>query len=738
MPSPWREQIAPDVERTAALTGLREEDVARFFAWFADTEKVVTCYSQGVNQSVQGTDKVNAIINCHLATRRIGRPGMGPLSLTGQPNAMGGREVGGLANQLAAHMGFDHAAVDRVGRFWKAPSTARREGLKAVDLFQAVEDGEIKALWIMATNPVVSLPRAEAVRRALGNLELLVVSDNVLGADTVSLAKVRLPACGWGEKDGTVTNSERRISRQRAFLPPPGEAKPDWWIVTQVARRMGFADAFPYQSPAEIFAEHAALSAFENDGGRDFDFGGLATLGRARVRSNAAGPMAARRGQRAGEPAAVSRTAASLPPIAERASFPLVRRRSWRTSAFPLRLNTGRIRDQWHTMTRTGKSPRLSRHIAEPYIEVHPDDAERSGLADGGWAEVKTAHGACVLRVRVSDAQQPGTLFAPIHWSAENSSHGRIGMLVHARTDAISGQPDSKATPASVAPVSYRYRGFLLSRAPLPLTCEYWVRIAQEGGWLYLIAMDDVPGASWRAWFLSLVDAADGDLLELSDRQGANYRAALVHGQRLTAAAVLTEADELPASGWLAALLARIRHRCRHPARASGRQDARHRSGLRADRLRLFRRRPQPDRRGDHRREACLRRGHRPPPESRDQLRLVCSRTTAHPRRCDCRSRLKRVAPAKTSQSRAYRIGGVFGAEPPGISQNPDHPQHVLMRLSQWVISGRSRRSTRLQLRPQCRAQSPYDVRTVGCCVGRPKALMLNRNPRYDLRRRSR
>ncbi len=271
-------EIAPDVERTAALTGLREEDVARFFAWFADTEKVVTCYSQGVNQSVQGTDKVNAIINCHLATGRIGRPGMGPLSLTGQPNAMGGREVGGLANQLAAHMGFDEAAVDRVGRFWKAPSMARREGLKAVDLFQAVEDGEIKALWIMATNPVVSLPRAEAVRRALGNLELLVVSDNVLGADTVSLAKVRLPACGWGEKDGTVTNSERRISRQRAFLPPPGEAKPDWWIVTQVARRMGFADAFPYQSPAEIFAEHAALSAFENDGGRAFDLGGLATL----------------------------------------------------------------------------------------------------------------------------------------------------------------------------------------------------------------------------------------------------------------------------------------------------------------------------------------------------------------------------------------------------------------------------------------------------------------------------
>ena len=186
------------MERTAAATGIAEDDTARFFSWFAETEKVVTCFSQGVNQSVQGTDKVNAIINCHLATGRIGRPGMGPLSLTGQPNAMGGREVGGLANQLAAHMGFDEASVDRVGRFWKAPRMARCEGLKAVDLFRAVEDGRIRALWVMATNPVVSLPRADAVRRALAGLDLLVVSDNVLGGDTVSLAHIRLPSLRLG------------------------------------------------------------------------------------------------------------------------------------------------------------------------------------------------------------------------------------------------------------------------------------------------------------------------------------------------------------------------------------------------------------------------------------------------------------------------------------------------------------------------------------------------------------
>ena len=268
-------ETARDAAATARATGLNRADVARFFELFGKTRRVVTCFSQGVNQSAQGTDKVNAIINVHLATGRIGRPGMGPFSLTGQPNAMGGREVGGLANQLAAHMGFSPVETDRVSRFWKAPRIATREGLKAVDMFEAIERGTIKALWVMATNPAVSLPRAGAMRAALKKLELFVVSENVLGNDTVaSGAQVLLPAAAWGEKDGTVTNSERRISRQRAFLPLPGEARPDWWIVSEVARRLGFGDAFDYHSAADVFREHAALSAFENGGQRDFDIGG--------------------------------------------------------------------------------------------------------------------------------------------------------------------------------------------------------------------------------------------------------------------------------------------------------------------------------------------------------------------------------------------------------------------------------------------------------------------------------
>src|SRR6195256_4776625 len=271
--------IAGSIGATALATGLAEPEVADFFQMFKNTPRVVTLYSQGVNQSAQGTDKVNAIINCHLATGRIGKPGASPFSLTGQPNAMGGREVGGLANQLAAHMAFTPPDIDRVRRFWKAPHIATHEGLKAVQMFEAIARGEIKALWVMGTNPAVSLPDADAAREALKKLELFVVSENVRFNDTVDAGPhVLLPAQAWGEKSGTVTNSERRISRQRAFLKPPGEAKPDWWILSEVAKRLGFGAAFNFSSAADVFREHAALSAFENGGSRDFDIGALQSL----------------------------------------------------------------------------------------------------------------------------------------------------------------------------------------------------------------------------------------------------------------------------------------------------------------------------------------------------------------------------------------------------------------------------------------------------------------------------
>ena len=233
---------------------------------------------------------------------------------------MGGREVGGLANQLAAHMGFTPPDIDRVRRFWKAPRIATHEGLKAVQMFEAIARGEIKALWVMGTNPAVSLPNADGVREALKKLELFVVSENVISNDTVDAgAHVLLPAQAWGEKSGTVTNSERCISRQRAFLSAPGEARPDWWIMGEVARRLGFGAAFGFTSAADIFREHAALSAFENEGARDFDIGALAVAVGQRFRRDGAGAVAGPAGQRAAG-ALLRRRRISSPTISRPAS----------------------------------------------------------------------------------------------------------------------------------------------------------------------------------------------------------------------------------------------------------------------------------------------------------------------------------------------------------------------------------------------------------------------------------
>ena len=550
--------MAPDAETTARACGLSTHDVEQFFAWFAETERVTTCYSQGVNQSAAGTDKVNAIINCHFATGRIGKPGAGPFSLTGQPNAMGGREVGGLANQLAAHMGFDAASVDRVGRFWQAPRVATGEGLKAVDLFDAVADGRIKALWVIATNPVVSLPRADAVRAGLDRLELFVVSDNVQRADTVVRAPIRLPACGWGEKDGTVTNSERRISRQRAFLPPPGEAKPDWWIVCQLAQRLGHGDAFAYESPAEIFAEHARLSAFENAGSRAFDLGALSAITDEEYERLQPFQWPQPQAPLSMQPSRLFATG-GFPTADGRGRFVPVRQAACAPAAvdpaFPLRLNTGRVRDQWHTMTRTGKSPRLAQHLAEPYLEVHPDDAAQFGVVDSRLAHVRSTHGEAILRVVVSDRQRRGSVFAPIHWSGENTSAGRIGALVHGATDPISGQPDSKATACCIAAAPFAIEGFVLSQYQLSLDTPYWVRIRLESGWLYRIALQAAPETAWGGWAAQIFDVEEARLLQLIDPRAACYRAAYLRDDRLVGCLFVAPEGEAPSWDWLARML---------------------------------------------------------------------------------------------------------------------------------------------------------------------------------------
>ncbi|MET0567534.1 MAG: molybdopterin-dependent oxidoreductase [Hyphomicrobiaceae bacterium] len=542
-------RLAPTLASVAAACGLELQDVAQFFDWFAGTPRVVSCYSQGVNQSAQGTDKVNAIINCHLATGRIGKPGSGPLSFTGQPNAMGGREVGGLANMLATHMGFSPAERDRIQRFWAAPNLVTGPGLKAVDMFDAVADGRIKALWVMGTNPAVSLPRADAVRDALGKLDLLVVSENVTANDTVRVAHVRLPAAAWGEKDGTVTNSERCISRQRAFLPPPGEARCDWWIMSEVARRSGWGRAFPYLSAADIFDEHARLSGFENNGTRAFDISG--TTGLTPQGYDALEPF---QWPHRGDGAPVSRLFADgrfFTPD-RKARFIVISEPQLAASiskTWPFLLNTGRVRDQWHTMTRTGLSPRLSTHIAEPFVEIHPDDAAPLGLEQGTLARVSTVHGSALLRVLVNRGQQPGMLFTPIHWSAENSSAGRIGALVHPPTDAVSGQPESKATPARITPFKVSHFGFALSRRSLrPVGLAYWATARASFGHVLNFALD-APAEGWRAWLSATLP--DGDRVNLEDAGAGVYRVAHRRNGRLEAVLFIGPGVKLPSPEWL-------------------------------------------------------------------------------------------------------------------------------------------------------------------------------------------
>ncbi len=521
---------APDVERVAAECGVDPEALETFYAWFARTECVVTGFSQGVNQATDGTDRVNAIINCHLATGRIGRPGMGPFSLTGQPNAMGGREVGGLANQLAAHMRFDRPDdIAALRAFWNAPRLATRPGLKAVDMFDAVADGKVKALWIAATNPAASMPRARHVRAALRTCPLVVVSD-CWPTDTTSLAHVVLPAAGWGEKDGTVTNSERRIARQRSFRTAPGMARPDWWMFAEVARRMGWGDAFAWDNPAAIFREHAALSAHANGGARMFDIGALATLSDADYEGlkPIRWPLPSGAGGEGGRLFA----AGGFPSKDSRARLvPVVYRRARRA---PFVLNTGRVRDQWHTMTRTGRVPELAAHAPEPTLAVNPLDAAALGIGTDALARVETEHGAVLLRVAPSHAQRRGEVFAPMHWTHEFASTGPVDGVVDAACDAVSGQPALKATVARITPVATRFTGLLLRRnAAPPPSGAHWVRVPVEHGEMFrLLGLDPLPsGVALDRFASSLLQAPGSDVVEMIDpTRGVLRRAALRDG----------------------------------------------------------------------------------------------------------------------------------------------------------------------------------------------------------------
>ena len=513
-----------DAIATARQSNTRDTDLTdtalqQFFDLWANTEKVVTIYSQGVNQSTSGTDKVNAIINCHLATGRIGRPGMGPFSATGQPNAMGGREVGGLANMLAAHLDIENADHrDALQAAWNSPTMCSAAGLKAVDLFQACADGRIKALWVMSTNPAVSLPDANGVADAIRNVPFTVVSDIMAQTDTGDCADVLLPAAGWGEKSGTVTNSERRVSRQRAFLPAPGAARPDWQIISQVAQRMGF-DGFDYSGPDAIFKEYAQLTELSQRFGKDLDLVGLAD---ANYDTLAPTQWPVGRADRFFADGGFYHTdgkAKMLPliaPMLEKGTF---------------RLNTGRIRDQWHTMTRTGKSAKLGAHLAEPYVEIHPVDAAELGV---GPAELVRLNNAGVFRALISDKVAPGTLFAPLHWTRQNSTTGTINSTVTVDTDPFSGQPALKSADVTAVKFDALWYGFAVSANTMTPTRPYHAIAKTTTGWQAECAGLKTP-KDWEAEARSITGTDTGDAAILHDATTGQTRVAIISGDRIVA-----------------------------------------------------------------------------------------------------------------------------------------------------------------------------------------------------------
>ncbi len=543
----------PDVASVAKACDLQAADIAKVYGAFAHTSKVVTVFSQGINQSNTGADKGSAIINCHLATGKIGRPGASPFSITGQPNAMGGREVGGLATQLAAHRDYSDAKqVQAVADFWQAPNIAKQPGYKAVDMFEAVADGRLKAIWIMGTNPVVSLPAADQVQQALQDCPLVIVSDAHGDTETAACADIVVPVSGWGERDGTVTNSDRTISRQRAFMASPGDCQQDWQVLSAVAQRMGYGSAFDFPNSAAVFREHAALSVVPDAGSqqRVFSLGPMAELTDQEYdhMQPLQWPVAKHEKDDSwqGTPRlfgdlrfATSSGRAHFYPVAPKLAL------GSSSAAFPLWLNTGRLRDQWHTMTRTGSVEQLMRHEPEPRIDMHPFDLQAYGLYEDQWAKVTSASGQYVARVRSTPALRQGQVFVPIHWSAPFASAAKASSLVAPHVDADSGQPQFKQTPVRIEALEVHWQARLVCSDNLQFADTakqwHWHKSPMDGNWQWKMAGREP--IDWPTWLSGLLPQAD-DRMVLQSSHDLSLRLALYQQGKLLA--VLWVADYLP------------------------------------------------------------------------------------------------------------------------------------------------------------------------------------------------
>lgn len=437
--------------RVAAICGIPAADIVRAARWFATQGPALSLYCQGLNQSAHGTHNNAALIHLHLACGQIGKPGAGPFSLTGQPNAMGGREVGGLANLLSAHRDLANPQ-DRaeVAALWGLPDVPAQPGKAAVDLFKALASGQIKAVWIACTNPAQSLPNQAAVRAGLAAAEFVVLQDCFADTDTAAYADLLLPASGWGEKHGTVTNSERRITHVNAAVAPPGEARHDWQIVVDFARRLGARlgnsateQLFPYADVEDIFAEHRASTL-----GRDLDIGGLsyAVLDRQ-------GPQQWPYPEGASSGRQRLYVDGRFPTADGRARFVPVRHQGTAEATgttYPLSLLSGRMRDQWHGMSRTGIVPRLFNLEDEPLLLMHPCDMRHRQLDDGDLVRVFNERGQIVVRVAAGAGLARGRSWLPMHWGGRFMNSAGVNTLIGDAVDPYSQQPELKHTAVEV------------------------------------------------------------------------------------------------------------------------------------------------------------------------------------------------------------------------------------------------------------------------------------------------
>lgn len=447
--------------------GVPAADIVQCARWFGNAGAALSLYTMGLNQSSSGTAKNAALIHLHMATGQIGKKGAGPFSLTGQPNAMGGREAGGMATLLPGHRDPNNAGHRaEVARLWNVAAIPDAPGRTALDMFDAVLEGKVKVLWIAATNPAQSMPDQGKVRAALEAAEFVIVQEAFANTETLAYADLVLPAATWPEKDGTVTNSERRISRVRAAIEAPGDARPDWQLVCNVARRLALRIApekttlFNYQNEAEIFAEHAGFTA-----GRDLDYSALSYAAldeygpqhwpyskprTEAVRLYTDGVFATADGR-------AHFIDVGYVPVAEAA-----------TAQYPLRLTTARMRDQWHTMSRSGLVPSLTRHAEEPFIYLHPHDMLHHGVHDGAFVKVTTRRGHLVLAAMADENLQPGNAWLPMHWGSAFMAGNGVNALANGARDPISHQPELKHSAAGIEVQHYDWQATAWIRGYIP------------------------------------------------------------------------------------------------------------------------------------------------------------------------------------------------------------------------------------------------------------------------------